>query len=246
MAAVCSWAVRWDVHYVEQTASTNADLLALARAGAAPGTVVRAGVQTAGRGRLGRRWEAPPGTSLLASILLESEPVPFALMARVALAAGDACLTLAGVTAALKWPNDLLVGDRKLAGLLAEADGFGQGVVVGIGLNVAWPPSAELPQELREVVVALSHLSDVVPDAADLLDGLLGRLAGWLERPAGEVLAAYRSRCATLGRPVTVALPDRLLEGVATGITPTGELEVVVGGRRHAVRTGDVVHVRAK
>ena len=238
--------MRWDVHYVEETASTNADLLARARAGAAPGTVVRAGAQTAGRGRLGRVWQAPPGTSLLASILLEAEPVPFVVMARVVLAAADACRDLAGVRADLKWPNDLLVGDRKLAGLLAEADGGSQHVVVGIGVNIAWPPAAELAPELRDLVVALNHLSDAVPSAAGLLEGLLPKLDGWLARPGSAVLAAYRDRCATLGRAVTVALPDRTMEGVATGITRSGELEVAVGATTQVVRTGDVVHVRAK
>lgn len=236
--------MRWDVHYVEQTASTNADLLALAREGAAPGTVVRAGVQTAGRGRLGRSWQAPPGTSLLASILLEAEPVPFVVMARVALAASDACLDLAGVTATLKWPNDLLVGERKLAGLLSEADGGSRHVVVGIGVNVDWPPPAELPEDLREILVALSHVAASVPSGAALLDGLLGRLDGWLARSPAEVLAAYRSRCATLGRAVTVTLADRTLEGVATGITRSGELEVAAGATSQTVRTGDVMHVR--
>ena len=238
--------MRWDVHYVEETASTNADLLALARAGAPPGTVVRAGVQTAGRGRLGRTWHAPAGSSLLASILLEADPVPFLVTARVALAASDACLDLAGVPADLKWPNDLLVGDRKLAGLLAEADGGGQSVVVGIGVNVTWPAAAELPEDLRDLVVALSHVSAAVPGPAELLERLLVRLDGWLARSPAEVLSAYRRRCATLGRSVSVILPHRTLEGLATGITSSGELEVVVGATTHQVRTGDVVHVRAK
>lgn len=238
--------MRWDVHYVGQTASTNADLLAMARAGAAPGTVVRAGAQTAGRGRLGRRWEAPEGTSLLASILLEVEPVPFVAVARVALAASDACRDLAGVEADLKWPNDLLVGERKLAGLLAEADFGSRTVVVGMGVNVAWPPTAELTADLRDVVVALSHVSPAVPAVDDLLVGVLGRLDGWLAASPEEVLVAYRKRCATLGRLVTVTLPDRTLEGRATGITRSGELEVAAGATTQVVGSGDVVHVRAK
>jgi len=243
MGTVCSWSVRWDVHYVEDTASTNGDLLALARGGAPVGTVVQAGHQTAGRGRLGRTWEAPPGTSLLASILLEAEAVPFVAMARVALAASDACGDLAGVDARLKWPNDLLVGERKLAGLLAEGDSGSPTIVVGIGCNVAWPEPR--PEELRHVMADLSTAS-VVPDPAALLGGLLQRLEGWLAKAPDAVLAAYRARCATLGRTVEVRLGTQTLEGVATGITSSGELEVAVGATTQVVRSGDVVHVRAR
>jgi BirA family biotin operon repressor/biotin-[acetyl-CoA-carboxylase] ligase len=246
MGAVCSWPVRWDVHYVEQTASTNSDLLALARAGAPAGTVLRAGHQTAGRGRLGRTWKASPGSSLLASILLDTEPVPFVTVSRVALAASDACRHLAGVEAALKWPNDLVVGDRKLAGLLAESDG-GPTVVVGIGCNVRRPPSAAGPPEAVHPLGAdLSAAPGPVPGPGALLDELLERLDRWLDRTPDEVLAAYRSRCATLGRDVRVVLPGQDLEGRAAGITPAGELEVVVGGVTRVVRAGDVVHVRGR
>lgn len=247
--------MRWNVHYVERTGSTNHDLLAMARAGAPAGTVVRAGYQTAGRGRLGRSWQAPLGTSLLASILLDAEPVPFLVVARVALAASDACREMAAVDAALKWPNDLMVGDRKLAGLLAEADSGSPPareaqrsptVVVGIGCNVTWPPRVEpAGEDIRDVVAALSDSGSVVPSPAALLDGLLERLDGWLTATPDRVLGVYRRRCATLGSQVRVALPDRMLEGRAVGITASGELEVAVGASTQLVRAGDVVHVRA-
>jgi len=238
--------VRFDVHYVERTGSTNQDLLGLARHGAPVGTVVQAGFQTAGRGRLGRTWEAPPGGSLLASILLEAEPVPFVSVARASLATRDALGALAGVEAALKWPNDLLMDDRKLAGLLAESDVGSPVVAVGIGCNLSWPPPAALPEDLREIVAALSHATDRVPSPGELLADLLERLDGWLARTPGEVLAAYRAGCATLGATVRVGLSDRILEGVATGITPSGELEVAAAGTTVVVRAGDVVHVRAR
>jgi BirA family biotin operon repressor/biotin-[acetyl-CoA-carboxylase] ligase len=243
MAAVCSWSVRWDVHYVEHTGSTNRDLLAMARAGAPPGTVLRAGVQTAGRGRLGRSWQAPAGTSLLASILLEAGPSPFVAVARVALAAADASRELAGVDAALKWPNDLMVGDRKLAGLLAESDSASPVVVVGIGCNVAWPA---VPEDLRDVLAALADSTATVPSPARLLDVLLEALERRLADGADAVMAAYRERCATLGLAVRVDLGNRILDGVAADVTPSGELVVAVGGRTELVRAGDVVHVRAR
>ncbi len=237
--------MRWDVHYVEQTGSTNADVLALARAGVPPGTVLRAGHQTAGRGRLGRTWEAPVGSSLLASFLLPAEPVPFLAVARVALAAAGACRDLAGVDAALKWPNDLMVGERKLAGVLAEADGGSSTMVVGIGCNVAWPPLDERPPHLREGVTALSDLAASPPTAGEVLTGLLDRLEGWLLARPDEVLDAYRRVCATLGQPVRVELAGRALEGTATALTPSGELVVATGGTSVTVTAGDVVHLRA-
>ena len=237
--------MRWDVHYVDHTGSTNADLLTLARAGAPAGTVLRAGHQTAGRGRLGRTWEAPPGSSLLASLLLPTEAVPFVTVARVALAAADACRDLAFVDADLKWPNDLMVGDRKLAGLLAETDAGSPSVVVGIGCNVAWPPADERPLALRDRAVALSDLTAAPPGPAALLDGLLARLDGWMLLPSDQVLDEYRVRCAMLGERVRVEAGDQSFEGRATGITPLGELVVAVGGASRLVSVGDVLHVRA-
>lgn len=194
---------------------------------------------------MGRVWQSPPGSSLLASILLEPEPVPFLAVARVALAAGEACAAVAGVDVTLKWPNDLMVGHRKLAGLLAEKDDGIPGIVVGIGCNIDWPPPAELPVELADRVVALSYLcpAALVPCPAGLLDGILARLDGWLLLPGGVVLDAYRARCATLGQRVRVTGIDRHFEGTASGITAAGELEVTVGDISEVVSAGDVVHV---
>jgi len=130
--------------------STNRYLLDEARRGAAEGLVARADHQSAGRGRLGRRWEAPPGANLLASVLLRPplELDEFHLCtAAVALAAVTACVAAAGIEPSIKWPNDLLVGERKLAGILAETVGAGEAdaqraLVVGLGLNVGWPEPA--------------------------------------------------------------------------------------------------------
>ena len=141
--------------------STNRYLLDVARNGAPEGLVARADHQSAGRGRLGRRWEAAPGTNLLASFLLRP---PLVLdeyhlcTAAVALAAVTACIGAAGLEPSIKWPNDLLVGERKLAGILAETVSGGAApehpaLVVGLGLNVLWPeptPSSETPSGGRE------------------------------------------------------------------------------------------------
>lgn len=237
--------MQWDVHYVEQTGSTNTDLLAQARHGAAPGRVLWAGHQTGGRGRLGRQWEAPPGAGLLASVLLAAEAIPFLSVARVALAAADACYDLTGLDVGLKWPNDLLVGERKLAGLLAEADLGSPTIVIGIGCNVTWPPPGSRTPARRESAVALSDFVARPPAPAALLDGLLARLDPWLLVPDGLVFAAYRARCATLGREVTVQLAGGTLVGMATGVTLSGELQVASSTGTQVVQVGDVVHVRA-
>ena len=137
-----------EVRWFDELDSTNRYLLSEARTGAAEGLVVVADHQSAGRGRLGRRWEAPPAANLLVSVLLRPRlPIQARHLASavVALAAADACAALAAVTVDIKWPNDLLVGGRKLAGVLAEADVGADGlppIVVGIGINVAWPPAS--------------------------------------------------------------------------------------------------------
>jgi len=163
-------AVTWDVRRFPSLGSTNDWVLAQARSGADEGLVAVADHQVAGRGRLGRRWEAPAGTALLASVLLRPlAPAAslYACTAAVALAAADACRTVAGVAPTIKWPNDLVVpagagpgdgegadacgheggGTRKLAGVLADSDAAAPGgrqgsiaVVVGLGLNVSWAP----------------------------------------------------------------------------------------------------------
>src|SRR5262245_52243553 len=134
-----AWPPGWTVEHVVETGSTNADLIADA-AHRPDRSVLFADHQTAGKGRLDRRWDAPPGANLLVSMLFHEVPAqPSELTRRVALAAVAACRELVGVEVRLKWPNDLLVDERKLAGILAERAASGD-VVVGIGLNVGWAP----------------------------------------------------------------------------------------------------------
>jgi BirA family biotin operon repressor/biotin-[acetyl-CoA-carboxylase] ligase len=262
-----------DVRWVSSTGSTNADVLALARDGAPEGIVVVADHQTAGRGRRDRRWVAPPGASLLVSVLLRP---PSRVAGLVTLAAGvalaEAVEQVAGVRAGLKWPNDLVavVGgeERKLAGILAEADwptgttmsgGYRPPaptdrvvVVVGVGINVVWPRdlSGEAA-EVAEVATALNWLgTGVEVDRADLLVGFLraltGRYATLVSARPADLLDAWRSRSATLGRRVRVDLGRDDLEGTAVDITEEGHLVVETReGDRRTVTVGDVVHLRA-
>jgi BirA family transcriptional regulator, biotin operon repressor / biotin---[acetyl-CoA-carboxylase] ligase len=181
------------------------------------GTVVVADHQELGRGRLGRRWEAPPGTALLASFVMPFHPL-------APLVAGVAAAAASGPQVRLKWPNDLLLEGRKLGGILVEASG--ERCVVGIGINLSWaPPGAALLGTERELLLAR----------------LVAELEGWWVVAAAEVLAAWRARSDTLGRRVRVELGAEAFEGVAEDIAEDGSL--VVGGR--SVAAGDVTHLRA-
>ncbi len=264
-----------DLAWVTETGSTNADVLALAREGAAEGVVVVADHQTAGRGRHGRTWAAPAGASLLVSVLLRPPAhVIGATTMATAVAAAEAVEAVAGVTPRLKWPNDLVwpgdgsAPDRKLAGILAEADwpagadiaaGWRSpgphdraAVVVGLGLNVNWP--AELPPEaadLAEGAIAVNALAGHDVDREDLLVALLGRLDhhyGTLVAAgtdAGAVMRAWRDRSATLGRRVRVDLGTDDVVGTAVDVTADGHLVVETPeGERRTFAVGDVVHLR--
>ena len=238
--------------WLAETGSTNEDLVVQARSGAPHGTVVVADHQTAGRGRLGRTWQAPPGSALLCSILLHPErgAVVHGAVWAVALAAQSAVAALTGVTPELKWPNDLMVGDRKLAGVLAEGvidpdDPLSlSGVVVGIGLNVGW---AEPPPEVAARAITVEELGGRVVDRRVLLARLLADLAPllvlWIRDP-DELRARYRSRLDTLGRLVRVELGDRELTGTAVDVTSEGLVVRLDDGTEEVVLVGDVVHLR--
>ena len=221
--------------------STNRHLLDLARGGAPDGVVGVADHQTAGRGRLGRRWVSPPGASLLASVLRRPRlpPERFHLLAwSVALAGAEACAQVAGFRPSLKWPNDLVVGDRKLAGVLAEVDP--PAVVVGIGLNVNWPPSLLGGLDATAANHEAGHHVDRDAILAALLQALTDLDGRW-----DDVVADYRRSCSTLGRHVRVQLAGESFTGCAADVTDAGHLLVDVGAARRTVSAGDVVHLRS-
>jgi BirA family transcriptional regulator, biotin operon repressor / biotin---[acetyl-CoA-carboxylase] ligase len=214
--------------HLRVTGSTNDRAAALAAAGAPHGTLVTAGEQRAGRGRQGRAWLAPPGRALLASLVLRDGD--FALLP---LAAGLAVARVAGDGAQIKWPNDVLVDDRKVAGILAEGRPQEGWAVLGIGINVA-VRREDLPAELRDRAGTLGHEpAGVEPALAALLDELAGTLA--LRPPA--LLGAYRARDALRGREVAWDGG----RGRADGIDDEGRLVVVRdGGGQVALNAGEV------
>lgn len=231
---------RWRIHHFAELDSTNRYLLEEARNAAPDGLVAVADVQTAGRGRLDRRWEAPPGSSMLVSVLLRSAENPARVVMAAGVALSRAVEQVAGIPARLKWPNDLVVGDRKLAGLLAERDD--DGLVVGAGCNVNWE---SFPPELATTATACNLEAGHPVDGEALLTAYLSELAAALADPAG-VLPAHRERLATLGRQVRVELPGGAsLEGVATAVADDGALVVRDDtGADHTVTAADVVHLR--
>ncbi|MCY3586691.1 MAG: biotin--[acetyl-CoA-carboxylase] ligase [Acidimicrobiaceae bacterium] len=224
-----------DVVWRDEIGSTNTELLDRARSGAPEGKVLIADLQTAGRGRRGRRWTAPPGTSLMMSVLLRPPPGPLpptraALVTlAVGLAAADACEQVCGIRPLLKWPNDLVIAgpagpdadghgavrrDRKLAGILAESistQGLLSAVVVGMGLNTGWP---EVPAELEGVATSLNLESGAPVDrtllARRVLEGLEARYELLCRAADGTgtaiVLDEARRNSATLGHRVRVSL----------------------------------------
>lgn len=240
--------------HLPSTTSTNDVARDLAARGAPEGTVVVADYQTAGRGRLGRRWLAPPGTSLLCSILFRpppgpaSLPYPTDLTMLCALAAADAVEQAAGLPVSLKWPNDLIVvrGEswRKLGGLLAETGISGdrvEFVIVGVGINVNVPAEAlpDLAPDATSILAETGRETDRGLLLDDFLRGVADRYERWRagERPWAE----WSIRLATLDRPVRVVTAEGERQGIAEGVDEEGALLLrIPDGNLHRIRVGDV------
>lgn len=240
------------IEVVETATSTNELLAARARAGAEEGLVVVAEHQSAGRGRLDRSWVAPERSGLTFSLLLRPRVPPrsWPWLPLLTGYAVDRALRAAGYDAGVKWPNDVLIGNRKVAGILLERveTPTGPAAVVGIGLNVSLTRD-ELPVP---TATSLALESGGEPDRTGLLLAVLQTLREAYDvweaggDLAGSRLAeSYQRACVTLGRPVRVELPaGASLVGIATGIDPGGRLLVDHDGVTTAVAAGDVVHVR--
>lgn len=252
IAALLSSGGMWRrVDVVASTESTNADLAARAREGAAEGAVLVSSEQTAGRGRLDRQWASPPGTSLSMSLLLRPEP-PFPQWGWLSLLAGMAVSSAvhglaaeAGVSLdiGLKWPNDVLVRGLKVCGILSERieHATGARAVVGIGLNVA-QSAAELP-----VPTATSLALEGLPvDQSRLVAAILTEFErhyrSWQRR--GSLRAEYEARCASVGAPLTVVLDDRRIQGTGRGVDDLGRLQVTTATGVETFAVGDVVHAK--
>lgn len=249
------------VDVADELASTNSALSDAARTGAPDRSVLVAEHQSAGRGRLARSWVAPARSGLAFSVLLRPR-VPQSRWGWLPLLAGVAlCRTvteLGSIPAALKWPNDLLLGTgmRKAAGVLAEVavgpseSAEGPAVVIGIGLNVSLRAD-ELPvAEATSMAIEQAACTDRDPLLRGVLRALDREARAWSEHggdpDASGLREAYRQRCATLGQQVRVVLPGQQdLLGTAEDVDSAGRLVVSSDGQRRVLSAGDVTHVRA-
>lgn len=239
---------------VDETGSTNADLAQRFRRGeASGGSVLVADFQSAGRGRQGRSWTAPPGTSIAMSVLITPRGVPESRWTWLPLIAGlavaDGLGGVADVQAVLKWPNDVLVDERKICGVLAErlAGPGGGACVLGMGVNVDLTVD-QLPVPTATSVTLINP--EVGPVRNQLIGTVLALLELWLgrwEASADNAMLhdAYTERCATLGRRVELHLgAGRVVSGAATAIDDDGRLVVTTERGPEAFSAGDVVHLR--
>jgi BirA family biotin operon repressor/biotin-[acetyl-CoA-carboxylase] ligase len=254
---------RIEVH--ERLDSTNGEAVKLGHEGAEHGTLVLADAQAAGRGRLTRTWFSPPGVNVYASLVIRTGIHGEELAAwlswlplMAALGAAEAIDTLGLVTVAVKWPNDLLINNRKVGGILCEsatAPGSGSFQVIGIGINVNGSVK-DFPDELREIATSIRQETGHVIDRNQLVAQVLCELESCLEefssRGPERIALAYRRRCTTIGRTVKAVLADgKECIGMAEGINMDGSLILIEPSstRQPAaavrqLRAADIVHLR--
>jgi BirA family biotin operon repressor/biotin-[acetyl-CoA-carboxylase] ligase len=239
----------WRIEHFDVIDSTNTWLGERAREGAPEGLVAVADFQSAGRGRLDRRWESPAGASLLCSVLLRADVAPDQLqlvVACVALAARAALVRLSGVRPTLKWPNDLIVGDAKIAGLLAEIVAVDErlAVVVGIGVNLTDEGPADV---VSTSVRAASGVTITAPALLDIVLDELETRRSLLDSADGQATLRdeYQRALSTLGQLVRVERRNDAVVGRALAVDEFGQLIVDVDGEEVVITVGDVVHVRA-
>ncbi|MBS0505562.1 MAG: biotin--[acetyl-CoA-carboxylase] ligase [Proteobacteria bacterium] len=231
-----------DIRTVATTASTNADMLALAASGAAEGLWLHAVEQTAGRGRLGRAWVSPPGNLYASTIvcLRPGDPSP-ATLAMVASVALDEALTAYGADAWIKWPNDLFIGDAKLTGILLERTG--DAVVAGIGVNLA-----HHPEGLDRATTSLAAEGLAAPDPELFLRDLAEAFARWLavwRNGLEPVRRRWLERAHPVGTALSVRLPDQApIDGLFDGLAADGALRLRrASGEVQVIHAGDVFRI---
>lgn len=231
----------WDIQYVDTVASTNTALR-----GAPHGTVLIAGHQTGGRGRMGRSFHSPAGMGLYLSALLRPRCRADRLMHLTCAAAVAACDAMP-LPCGIKWTNDLVAGRKKLGGILTELslnpDGTVQWAIIGIGINCAQKPE-DFPPELRDMAASIAMETGMVPDRAALAASLilsLKKMSDSLLTGTEEMLRRYRSLCVTLGQEISVVRGDTVRHGRALDVDEKGALLVRFSdGTLEAVNSGEV------
>ncbi len=224
---------RESIHYYDTIGSTNDLALQMARAGAPAGTIVVAGSQTGGHGRMGRSFCSPAGMGVYLSCILRPNCPPEQLLhltCGTAVAAMDAVERVCGLRPGIKWTNDLVIGPQKLGGILTSlqidpATGLAASAIVGIGINCR-QRREDFPPELRETACSLAmHVPDAPPEAlAAALIETLWELDGQLPGGRAALMARYRENCVTLGKAVSWQAGDQLLHGTAESLEEDGSL----------------------
>lgn len=243
------------IRFYEEVGSTNTEALVWARRGAPEGAVVVADHQSRGRGRWGRAWSSAPGKLLQFSLVLRPQMKPEQLglvTTALGVACADAIQLLCGLEPTIKWPNDVRVGGRKVAGILVETELSGASVdvvIAGMGINVGWQAD-EIPAELHATTTSLAAELGAgnEPDRSALLDEVLkvfARLYRSLPADAAAVVEAARVRSDVLGREVTVALAtDGAISGRAVGVSALGELELQTDDGLQRLSAGEITRLR--
>ena len=234
----------WVVQRVAETGSTNTDLFGGAQNGAQHHTALMADNQTAGRGRLDRTWEAQSGANLLVSLLFREPHSEISLCQRiVAVSAVRACQKFiandqtVSSPIKLKWPNDLLLHEKKFGGMLSVADVDQTFIVVGIGINVSWAP--EYAAKLKDLELKQSV------EPIDLLRALLEQIDVVEKLSRQQLYDEYVESLSTLGKVVRVELTNgNMISGRATSLDADGRLVIETGDEKRLIDTGDVVHLR--
>lgn len=243
-----------DIIYMEEVDSTNAIASGLCERGASHGTVVIAGSQTRGRGRLGRVWLSPPGVNIYMSVILKPsmEAKDAVLLTLMAAVAGASALSEeTGLKVEIKWPNDLMAHDKKLGGILTEArymHGKMTSAIIGLGLNVN-NGLETLPADIRERATSVQSETGVEQSRVRLIAAILNAMDYWYKMlvKAGRnlMLEEWRKLTSTLGRFVSVVVGDEIFKGLAEDIDDEGMLILKLpSGSFKKIRAGDITHLR--
>ncbi|HVF11922.1 MAG TPA: biotin--[acetyl-CoA-carboxylase] ligase [Actinomycetota bacterium] len=232
-----------DIRWFETIGSTNREAAEWARAGAVPGSVIVSDEQTAGRGRLDRSWFSPSKQGLFFSVILEpgGSSESLGVVGLAAAVALHEVLRTKGIHASVKWPNDVLIGGRKVAGILSESVSLADGrspVVVGIGLNVGM---SSFPGNLAQVATSLLIETGELFDREELLQEILSESDRTMVGFPASVIDRYRPICSTIGREVRIQTASGSMDGVAADVDERGGLVLKDGTVVHA---GDVIHLR--
>lgn len=242
------------IFYYPEINSTNVKAFELGRAGEPEGTAVIADSQSSGKGRIGRKWESPPGVNLYTSILLRPEVVPqnaHNLTFVTAVAAAETVAEFSGMKPTVKWPNDILLGGKKTAGILMEMDSEADRVhfvIAGIGVNVNMR-QAELPEAIKNIATSIAEVKGEEVDRAGFARGLFTSMEKWYKRYLisgfDPIMEAWKGFFDTIGRPVKVTSFSKIIEGVCSGVDRDGALLVnLPDGKTERVISGDVETVR--